>query len=747
VTTDEDAVTANGDGGVRPWWARWLRRLRRSEDGGSRITSLALLPWELPGYGVLIGTAAAMRLWDLGARAMHHDESLHALYSWNLSEGKGYVHDPMMHGPLQMEITAAVFYVLGDGEFTARLLYAVAGTTLVALPFFLRYRLGRIGALLVAGMLAVSPTMLYFSRFARNDILMAVWALGLVIAMWRYLDDGRDRNLYFASCLLALAFATKETAYIVTGTLGLFLLILALARNWGSIRRGVVIGEVSPPAAVARIIKGAWEAIPLGTRLRGISRPAGFFVLLFTLALPIGAALVSIFQDTALLSWSNLVLASPIDGTGPIGTPIGGGIVVAVLVVVGLLIVSAIIGIRWNGWLWVRCAAVFYAIWVPLYSTFFTNLEGVPSGAWRSLGYWIAQQAEGRGNQPTYYYTILTPLYEFLPLIFAVAGAVYYLRRNDLFGTFLVFWAGITFLLYTAASEKMPWLLVNITLPLIVLGGRFLGDMVDRIEWRRLVAGGGLFLMAGVPILVLLLYALIFLDVALDDPTSLMLLAASVGTLTAMVVSGYVITKSVGYRSFFAFATIPLAVLLLMLTVRTTWNASYENGDIPVEMLVYTQTSPDISALYEYVSKAGYELGEDSNLQIVVDDTSGFSWPWAWYLRDYTTVSYNSFGGSVLPHYTSLSQVLVVHRDNQSKTDAELGDVFGDGTLIRHRWWFPEYKYRGLTLGTLLKGLVDREAWRAGIEYFLDRDVVFDDIGSEDAYVYFRDGFPGDFVP
>ena len=39
-------------------------------------------------------------------------------------------------------------------------------------------------------LLAFSPAMLYYSRFARNDILMAVWALGIVIAMWRYLDEG-----------------------------------------------------------------------------------------------------------------------------------------------------------------------------------------------------------------------------------------------------------------------------------------------------------------------------------------------------------------------------------------------------------------------------------------------------------------------------------------------------------------------------------------------------------------------------
>ena len=45
---------------------------------------------------------------------MHHDESLHALYSWYIASsdgffGSGYKHDPMMHGPLQIELTALIF--------------------------------------------------------------------------------------------------------------------------------------------------------------------------------------------------------------------------------------------------------------------------------------------------------------------------------------------------------------------------------------------------------------------------------------------------------------------------------------------------------------------------------------------------------------------------------------------------------------------------------------------------------------
>ena len=66
--------------------------------------------WEVVGYASLVVVGLTMRLWDLGTRAMHHDESLHALYSWKLANGEGYAHNPMMHGPLQFEANAALFF-------------------------------------------------------------------------------------------------------------------------------------------------------------------------------------------------------------------------------------------------------------------------------------------------------------------------------------------------------------------------------------------------------------------------------------------------------------------------------------------------------------------------------------------------------------------------------------------------------------------------------------------------------------
>ena len=146
---------------------------------------------ELYVFALLALAALGLRLWELDGRAMHYDESLHVHYAWRMSIGEGYSHSPWMHGPFQVHLVAFIFKIFSDSDFTARLGYALFGSALVFLPYFLRNYLGRMGAIVTSVLLALSPSMLYFSRFGRNEILMAVFALALLILMWRYLNEGK----------------------------------------------------------------------------------------------------------------------------------------------------------------------------------------------------------------------------------------------------------------------------------------------------------------------------------------------------------------------------------------------------------------------------------------------------------------------------------------------------------------------------------------------------------------------------
>ena len=726
---------------------------RLGSDVGS-LAGVSLLLWELIAYGALLAGSAVMRLWDLGFRAIHHDESLHSYYSWQLAQGSGFRHDPLMHGPFQFEATAAIFFIFGDSDYTSRLLYAVAGIALVALPLFFRSRLGRLGALFTSVMLAFSPALLYFSRFARNDILMAVWALGLVICMWRYIDadskgESKNRYIYIAAALLALAFASKETSYLITALLGLFLALWLLFRNAPRILRGadIRIGETTTLSAIGRIAAAAWSQRARLSSLRG---PAAFLLILITLTLPMWSAAIGILQETPLLSWSNLTFVTQ-DGGGNVGSPVGGAILIASLLMVTLMGVSVATGFSWNHEAWLIAAAIFYAIWALAYTTFFTNLSGVESGMWRGLGYWIAQQDVARGNQPWYYYLVITPLYEFLPLALSIAAAVYYAvkRRTDAFTLFLLYWCGMTLLLFTIASEKMPWLLVNITLPLIVLAGKFLGEIVSGVDWRKLASPEGALVVVGTPILMVAAVMLALAGTGEDGGNGVLVAIASALACAAILGVGMYTSRQIRPAQMAKIAAIPAVVVLLALTVRASGMAAYSHGDVPVEMLVYTQTSPDIRLLADEIYRADGFAGADNGISIDVDHTSGFTWPWAWYLRDSDEyhASYRAINEDAASNSTPASEVVIVHYDNENAVAPMLEEAYGEGQRIKHRWWFPEHTYRNITPSRFVSGVTDRETWRSVVDYWLNREGVRHNIGSEDAYVFFAPHFPHDYQP
>jgi hypothetical protein len=189
----------------------WGERQFETGDYGAPLAVL-----EIALYGVIISFALGMRLWGLDSRAIHHDESLHMYYAWQIFKGDGYEHVPFMHGMLKFFGTALMFRLFGDNDFTARLLFALAGSALVGLPYFLRSYLGRIGAVVAALLLAFSPSLLYVSRFNRDDILIVGYTLAMVVVMWRYLKEQREMYLYLVPLILMLVFTTMEMTFITT---------------------------------------------------------------------------------------------------------------------------------------------------------------------------------------------------------------------------------------------------------------------------------------------------------------------------------------------------------------------------------------------------------------------------------------------------------------------------------------------------------------------------------------------------
>ncbi|HLC29872.1 MAG TPA: flippase activity-associated protein Agl23, partial [Dehalococcoidia bacterium] len=579
------------------------------------------------------------------------------------------------------------------------------------------------------------------SRFIRNDIFIVVWDLLLVIGMWRFLERGRRADLLLVATALGLSFSTKEVTYLTVIIFGSYLLFTSLRE---------LLPRVFPRF-----------------KFRDVSPRVGLLITMGTLSLPLGSAGAGIL-------WK-VVGFAPEDTT----KLMAGGLVVALLT--GL---SALIGWRWNWSNWLAAVALFYGIFIVLHTTFFTNLSGLGSGVWGALDYWVAQQGVQRGNQPWFYYFLLLPIYEFLPIALALVGALYFrlglhlvvgavalallpgvsaylgwewswwqwlaaaalfsgvfftLRFRDEFSRFLLWWIVASFILYGYAGEKMPWLSLHMALPLILLAGKTLGAFLQGMAWRDLWEKGALYLGLIVLLIPLALRALVstgdpFQDLPGQTLRMLQALAAA-AALAFLLGSAWQLARGLGLKLAGQTLLLLSVVVLGGLTVRAAWQASYFHGDIPVEMLVYTQTSPEVPRIRDTIERIAGETNQGKNLPITVDAKEGFTWPWAWYLRDYKNVDYPDLGAAPAePRGT----VLLLNINSQGGMQRFLSK-YETGQKFPHRWWFPE-DYRNLTLPRMLASILDPAEWSKWWSYFYNREVGAP-LGSSDSLVYYPKGF------
>ncbi len=195
----------------------------------------------------LFAIGVFLRLYDLGVRPYHHDESIHAVFSWKiLKDGfTSYSYDPVYHGPVLYFSSALVMLLLGDNDFTGRLSAVLFGFGLMAMAWPMRRYLGRWGALCFLGLMVFSPSWTYFTRFVRHDIYLAALNMAAVYYAFQYGETRKPTKLYLSAAFLALAFCNKEDMYLTSPIFLLSLLTMMLwTVPWGEEKLRDVLGEI-----------------------------------------------------------------------------------------------------------------------------------------------------------------------------------------------------------------------------------------------------------------------------------------------------------------------------------------------------------------------------------------------------------------------------------------------------------------------------------------------------------------------
>jgi len=183
-------------------------------------------------FGAVVGLtllALVARLVLLGARPMHFDEGRVAYWGLRAVRTGVWSYQPVVHGPLVQHFNRWLFAVGGSSDLVARLPVALVGGLLPLAALLYRDRLEDLEVAALAGLLAVNPLLLYYSRYMRSDVLVAAFAFVTLGALVRLYETRRPVYLYGASAAFALAFASKENAIVyVLCWVGMFGLVAML---------------------------------------------------------------------------------------------------------------------------------------------------------------------------------------------------------------------------------------------------------------------------------------------------------------------------------------------------------------------------------------------------------------------------------------------------------------------------------------------------------------------------------------
>jgi uncharacterized protein (TIGR03663 family) len=218
---------------------------------------------------VAIVLAALLRLPDLTLRPMHADEAVHADKFGTLLEDGRYVYDSEeFHGPTLYYLTLPSAWAEGArryveiDETTLRIVPALLGVLLVAAHLGVRDFLGGSGAAVSAMLAALSPAMVFYSRYYIHEIPLVLFTFGALLGVLHYVRRPGPLPALVTGASVGLMHATKETAVLALGSL---IVAGALARVVERLR-----GERLPPVGSVVRWRDALSGLLVGVAVSAV---------------------------------------------------------------------------------------------------------------------------------------------------------------------------------------------------------------------------------------------------------------------------------------------------------------------------------------------------------------------------------------------------------------------------------------------------------------------------------------------
>jgi uncharacterized protein (TIGR03663 family) len=220
------------------------------------------MKWRYLLFAIVVLAGVLLRLPRLDLRPLHVDEAVHAVKFGELLERHTYRYDPVeYHGPTLNYFTliparlASETTLIQVHEGTLRIVPVAFGILLILLPLLIDRSLPPF--VLVATLLtAVSPAMVFYSRYYIQEMLLVSFTFGAIVSALRYFGDRKWGWAALAGIFLGLMHATKETSIIAFGAMiaaaaGVVLLRPREERNWPRVSPAHALVALSCAAATS----------------------------------------------------------------------------------------------------------------------------------------------------------------------------------------------------------------------------------------------------------------------------------------------------------------------------------------------------------------------------------------------------------------------------------------------------------------------------------------------------------------
>lgn len=228
-------------------------------------------------------------------------------------------------------------------------------------------------------------------------------------------------------------------------------------------------------------------------------------------------------------------------------------------------------------------ALIFFTIFALVYTNFLTNPSALASVVPDAINHWVEMHRIKRiGGHWSFYLPILVR-YELLITLFALIGGIHYLKKRNMFMIFLLYWGLSSLIAYSYLQEKVPWLVLHILLPFVLIAGAYLGELLPSLSQRP------------------------------ENVEAVMVLAI-------VLSAGLFIQQSI----------------FINYCENTASDEITVHG-IPVHGLIYVQTTSEVLDVVDFVDQ---RIHDDPNASILVAAPENDYWPLPWYMRNYKGCGY-----------------------------------------------------------------------------------------------------------